>query len=104
MKNRIIGAALLLLSLSAGSAQSAEISFNPSALWYDVTSEGVLQLWGIPEANGQALRANPDYDWPSVNTVSLWIGMLLKAQELGLSVPVGYDPSTLDIWYIGRPR
>lgn len=103
MKKYIV-ACLLMFLLAAGTARAAEVVFNPSVFWYDVTSEGVLELWGVPEANGQALRANPDYDWPSVNTVSLWIGVLLKAQEMGLSVPVGYDPGNLDIWYIGRPR
>lgn len=95
---------LLAFTMIANAAQSAEAMFNPSVLWYDVTSEGVLELWGVPEANGQALQANPDYDWPSVNTVTLWTGIIMKAQEMGLSVPVGYDSSTLEIWYIGRPR
>ncbi len=101
---KYVAAFMVIFLLAASVAQSAEIMFNPSVLWYDVTSEGVLELWGVPEANGQALQANPDYDWPSVNTVSLWTGMLLKAQEMGLSVPVGYDPGNLDIWYIGKPR
>lgn len=95
---------LSLLLFVTFPAQSAETVFNPNILYYDTTSEGVLELWGVPEANGQVIKANPDGGWPSENTVALWQAYLMKAQEMNMVVPVGYDPGTLDIWFIGRPR
>lgn len=105
MKSKIAVIALALGILSAPlAAQSAEITFYPSTQWYNVDGNGTLQLWGVPEANGNALVANPDYGWPTTTAVAAWYAVLLKAQEMNLSVGVGYDPNTLDIWFIGRPR
>ena len=87
-------------------AQSAEIIFNPSdqTRGYDMDGNSVLHLWGVPEANGNALVANPDYGWPTLSAIATWYATILKAQEMNLSVSVGYDPNTLDIWYVGKPR
>jgi hypothetical protein len=87
-------------------AESAEVLFNPGAQsnGYDMDGNGVLHLWGVPEASGNALVANPDYGWPTVSAIAAWYATLLKAQEMNLSVSVGYDPVTRDIWYIGKPR
>jgi hypothetical protein len=96
--------AIVASSLLATSAFSAETSYNPNTQFYDMNGSGVLSLWGVPAANGNALVANPDYGWPTEASVASWLAMLIKAQEMGLVVMVGYDPNTLDIWYIARPR
>ncbi len=41
-------------------AYSAEVTYNPNTQFYDMNSNGVLSLWGVPEAGGNALVANPD--------------------------------------------
>lgn len=96
----VIAASFLLTT----SAFSAEVTYNPSTQFYDMNSDGILSLWNVPEAGGNALVANPDYGWPTEMAVASWLTILLKAQERGLVVVIGYDPSTRDIWYIARPR
>jgi hypothetical protein len=90
--------------LTASVTHAAEITFNPSTQFYDLNSEGVLSLWGVPEANGNAIRANPDGGWPQESIVMGWYATILKAQQMNLNVPIGYDPVTFDIWYVARPR
>lgn len=85
-------------------AQAAEIIFNPGTQWYDMEGNGILRLWGVPEAGSNPLAANPDYNWPKPTAIAAWYVTLLKAQQMGLSVAVGYDPVTFDIWYVARPR
>ena len=85
-------------------AFSAEATFSPSTQWYNVDSNGVLNLWGVPEANGNPLVANPDYGWPSEFTVACWYAVIMKAHEMSLSVVIGYDPATYDIWYVSKPQ
>ena len=41
-------------------AMSAEATFNPNTMFYDFNSEGTFTLWGVPEANGNGIKANPD--------------------------------------------
>lgn len=96
--------ALAATCLLSAPAYSAEVTYNPGTQFYDMNGSGVLSLWGVPEANGNALVANPDYGWPTEASVASWLTTLLKAQEMGLVVVVGYDPATLDIWYVARPR
>jgi hypothetical protein len=102
VKNTLMVATIVLLAMTE--AHSSEVIFNPNTQFYDMNSNGVLSLWGVPEANGNALVANPDFGWPTELAVASWYAALLKAQELGMSVGVGYDPNTLDIWYIAKPR
>lgn len=90
--------------LIATPAYSAEVTYNPNTQFYDMNGNGVLSLRGVSEASGNALVANPDYGWPTEASVASWLTILLKAQEMGLVVVVGYDPATLDIWYVTRPR
>lgn len=105
MKSKIAVAVIALGILSAPLAvQSAEITFYPNTQGYNVEGKGILQLWGVPEAGGNALVANPDYGWPTTTAVAAWYAVLLKAQQMNLSVGVGYDPATFDIWYIGKPK
>ncbi|MGB3073628.1 MAG: hypothetical protein WBB68_05205 [Candidatus Moraniibacteriota bacterium] len=108
MQSKLIVALLCSAGMLAAPlvAESAEVLFNPSAQsnGYDMDGNGVLHLWGVPEASGNALVANPDYGWPTVSAIAAWYATLLKAQEMNLSVSVGYDPTTLDIWYVGKPR
>ncbi len=108
MQSKLIVALLCSAGMLAAPlvAESAEVLFNPSAQsnGYDMDGNGVLHLWGVPEASGNALVANPDYGWPTVSAIATWYATLLKAQEINLSVSVGYDPTTLDIWYVGKPR
>jgi len=105
MKTRLL---LVVLAVSIlmipATALSAESNFNPNTQYYDMSSEGVLNLWGIPEANGNAVKANPDYGWPSEFTVAAWYATILKAHEMNLYVVVGYDPVAYDIWYIAKLR
>lgn len=86
--------------LFATSAYSAEVVYDPSTQPFDINSNSILSLWGVPEANGNALVANPDYEWPTEISVAAWLSMLLKAREMNTTVTVGYDPTTLDIWYV----
>lgn len=105
MKNiALFLSALVVSGLLVVSAHSAEITYNPSTQFYDMNGNGVLSLWGVPEANGNALVANPDYGWPTEASVASWLAMLMKSQEMGLVVKVGYDPNTRDIWYIIKPH
>lgn len=105
MKSRFLAIALALGTLAGmTTSQAAEVTFNPSTQWYDMDGNGTLRLWAVPEANGNALAANPDYDWPKPAAIAAWYATLLKAQQMGLSVGIGYDPATLDIWYVARPR
>lgn len=84
-------------------AKAVEATFNPNTQFYDVNGNGILSLWGIPGTSG-AVKANPDYGYPTEAAIASWTAMLMKAQELNLVVVVGYDPSTLDIWYVAKPR
>ena len=93
-----------IMTFASISAFAAEATFNPSTQYYDMNSEGVLNLWGVPEANGNAVKANPDYGWPSEFVVAAWYATLLKAHQMNLSIVVGYDPVTYDIWYVAKPR
>lgn len=108
MKSKLVIALAFSVGILAApmAAQSAEITFNPNdqSRGYDMDGSGVLHLWGVPEANGNALAANPDYGWPTGSAIASWYTVLLKAQQMNLSVGVGYDPATFDIWYIGKPR
>lgn len=103
-KIALLLSALVVSGLLVASAHSAEITYNPSTQFYDMNGSGVLSLWGVPEANGNALVANPDYGWPTEVSVASWLVMLMKSQEMGLVVKVGYDPNTRDIWYIIKPH
>lgn len=92
------------LSMVSTKAIAAEANFNPNTQYYDMNSEGVLNLWGIPEANGNSVRANPDFGWPSEFVVAAWYATILKAHQMNMYVVVGYDPVTYDIWYVAKPR
>lgn len=96
--------AAVVSALVVQPAPAAEIIFTPSTQWYDIEGNGILRLWGVPEAGGNALVANPDYNWPKPTAIAAWYVTILKAQQMGLSVAVGYDPVTFDIWYVARPR
>ena len=85
-------------------ASAAEIIFDPGVQWYDMNGDGQLSLWGVPEAGGNPLKANPKDGWPTPVAVAAWYAALLKAQQMGKTVGVGYDPATFIIWYVGRPR
>lgn len=95
---------MFIVTIASMSAIAAEATFNPNTQYYDMNSEGVLNLWGIPEANGNAVKANPDYGWPSEFVVAAWYATLLRAHQMNLSIVVGYDPVTYDIWYVAKPR
>lgn len=108
MKSKLVVALVLSVGILAAPAiaQSAEILFEPgnSGRGYDMDGNGILHLWGVPEANGNALVGNPDYGWPTTTAIASWYAVLLRAQQMSLSVSIGYDPTTLDIWYVGKPR
>lgn len=103
-KALVILTILVVVFLMTIPAMAAEATFNPSTMWYDMNGEGILSLWGVPAANGNALRANPDYGWPTEFAIASWYTVILKAHEMGLSVVVGYDPVTYDIWYVAKPQ
>lgn len=90
--------------LIASNVYAAEATFDPNVQYYDVNAEGTLSLWGVPEAGGSALKGNPDNGWPAKSAIASWVSLIMQAQELNMSVVVGYDPATFDIWYIARPR
>ena len=88
----------------ASNAYAADVTFNPNTQHYDVNAEGTLSLWGVPEAGPNAIKGNPDNGWPTKSAIASWLSLLMKAQELNMVVVVGYDTTTLDIWYVTRPR
>ena len=95
---------LTLVSLFfVSNAQAAEVLFNPSMQFYDMNGNGILSLWGI-STSGAAVKANPDFGYPTELAIASWYATILKAQEMGLSVVIGYDPVSLEIWYIAKPR
>jgi len=105
MKKAIVAVLLSVLMLfSVAPVQSAEVCYDPNIQFYDINGVSKLSLWGVPEANGQSLWADAKDSWHSELSVALWYGTLLKAQEFGLQVVIGYDPDTLAIWYVARPR
>ena len=106
MKKKLLMIMLLVMGfvMSFQSVQAAEVTFNPNVHFYDMNGNGTLSLWGVPAANGNAIKANPDNNYPTEASIASWLAMIMKAQELNLVVVIGYDPNTLDIWYIGRPR
>lgn len=83
---------------------AAEVEFNPNTQFYDVNGVSKLSLWGVPVTNGQALWADAKDSWQTELSVTAWVAMLLKAQQMGMKVSVGYDPVTFQIWYMSRPR
>jgi hypothetical protein len=101
-----IAAAAVMAVASVASANAAEATFDPnsSTQFYDINGNGILSLWGVTAANGNALKANPDYNYPTELSIASWVAMLLKAQQMNKVVVVGYDPATYEIWYIARPR
>lgn len=103
MKRKIAIIVSVLMFICPFGANAVEATFNPNTQFYDVNGNGILSLWGIPGTSG-AVKANPDYGYPTEAAIASWTAMLMKAQELNLAVVVGYDPSTLDIWYVAKPR
>lgn len=104
MKKFVMTAVSAALLSVAPVALSAEASFNPSTQFYDTDGNGIIRLWGVPEASGQPLVANPDYGWPTEMAMALWYSTILKAHQMNQRVVVGYDPVNLEIWYIAKPR
>lgn len=104
MKNLLAVITTVLCLAVAAPVSAAEVSFDPSTQYYNMDGSSTLFLWGVPEANGNALVANPDYGWPTETSVAAWYATILKAQEMGLRVVIGYDPVNFEIWYVARPR
>ena len=104
MKKFIVAIATALSLFITTQASAVDVYFNPNTQYYNMDGNGTLFLWGIPEANGQALIANPDYGWPTELAIATWYATILKAQELNLRVVIAYDPANLQIWYVARPR
>lgn len=108
MRQFLAPVAAVAISIAAvtSPANAAEATFDPNSAtqFYDINGNGVLSLWGVAAANGNPLRANPDYNYPTELSIASWVAMLLKAQQMNKVVVVGYDPATYEIWYIGRPR
>jgi hypothetical protein len=100
----VVAAALTIATL-VSPASAAEAVFDPASttLSYDVNDTGILKVWGVPAASGNPLVANPDYGYPAEIAIATWVALLLKAQELGKVVKIGYDPTTLEIWYVSKP-
>lgn len=103
--NEILARSIIVagLAISADPAFSADIVFNPNAQGYNMLGDGTLQLWGVSQAGGSPLVANPDYGWPTTLAIADWKATLMRAQQMGMVVGVSYDPGTFDIWSIGRP-
>lgn len=95
---------LSLATLAPTVSSAAEATFNPNVQFYDMNGSSRLSLWGIPEANGQPVWADAKESWQTELSVATWISMLLKAQQLNMSVVVGYDPANFQIWYVAKPR
>lgn len=105
MKKAIIAVLLsVLMMFSVAPVQSAEVCYDPSVYFYNMNGVSRLSLWSVPEINGAELWADAEESWHSEISIAAWYMTLMKAQELGLQVVIGYDPDTLAIWYIARPR
>jgi len=94
----------LFLVAVAMPVQSAEVCYDPSVYFYNMNGVSHLSLWSVPEVNGAELWADSKESWHSELSMAAWYMTLMKAQEMGLQVVIGYDPDTLAIWYIARPR
>lgn len=101
---KILQLCLIATLFIVSNASAVDTPFNPNVQYYDMNADGTLSLWGVPEAGTNALKANPDGGWPAKSTIASWLAILLQAQEMNMSVVVGYDPVTLNIWYVARPR
>ena len=99
----LAAAAAVLLSVAV-QVSAAEAPFIPGTQFYDTDGNGIVRLWGVPEANGQPLVANPDYGWPTETAIAMWYSTILKAHQMNMYVVVGYDPVNLEIWYVAKPR
>lgn len=97
-------ASVILLATVSLPAPAADVYFDPNVQYYNLDGSGTLFLWGIPEANGNPLLANPDYGWPTETAIAAWYATILKAQELNLRVVISYNPVNFEIWYVARPR
>jgi len=94
----------LFLLVPVAPAQSAEVCYDPGVYFYNMNGVSRLSLWSVPEVNGAEIWADSKESWHTELSVSAWYMTLLKAQEMGLQVVIGYDPDTLAIWYVARPR
>ena len=104
MKKCIFAVLVLSLLISVVPAQSAEVCYDPNVYFYNMNGVSRLSLWSVPEVNGAELWADAKESWHSELSIALWYATLVKAQEMGLQVVIGYDPDTLAIWYIARPQ
>lgn len=83
-----------------GTLFASEVTINPNVAWYDTNAASVLSIWSTG-TGCEPLKA--DSINSSTEQVLFWTAQLIKAQELGLSVGVGYDASC-NIIYIARMR
>ncbi len=103
MKKIILASGLFLaINFSPVISQGADICFDPAIQGDDMNGESKLSLWGVTGA-ANALTADAKVSWHTEFSVASWYALLLKAQEMGKQVGVGYDPVSLEIWYIGHP-
>jgi len=91
---------LSLFAAFALKANAAEVIVDPGVVWYDTNAASVLSIWGT-NTGCNPLRADPANG--SRDQVLAWLFQLIKAQDIGLSVGVGYDASC-NIIYIARMR
>lgn len=102
MKKFLLAAVFVFVVSFAFQSQAAEICFDPAIQGYNMNGESNLVLWGVTGApNG--LTADAKNSWHSELSVASWYALLLKAQEMGKQVGIGYDPVSFEIWYIGHP-
>ncbi|HBO16488.1 MAG: hypothetical protein UR69_C0003G0100 [Candidatus Moranbacteria bacterium GW2011_GWE2_35_2-] len=105
MKKNIVALLVSIFVCAFGlSANADEACFDPNAQYFDVNGVSRLNLWGIPEANDNAVFADARQSWHTELSVAMWYATILKAQENDMVVVVGYDPASYELWYVAKPR
>lgn len=97
MVKTTLTAALAVLTLGSTAMAAETAPFCPE-WWHSpsMTGDGVLEIWGVPEANGKAFKANPDYDWPTVEAIAEWSTSLKNARTWNYQSQVREEERSAD--------
>jgi len=101
MKKTFIAIILATTIFLPALSQGAQVCFDPTTQGYDTNGESKLTLRGVT-AVSNGLVADAKASWHSELSVATWYANLLKAQEMGKQVGVGYDPNSGEIWFMGH--
>lgn len=81
----------LFLSPALTNASHVTVTVWPGVHAYDTNEAGKLSIWGTGSQGCEVLRADPTTGTVSRVVTLHWENKLVKAQELGRSIPVIHD-------------